>query len=143
MARAKVGGESKSAIFTRLFESRKDLLQVPSISEVLEMYASATGSQPTLKERQVAANIKSKLRKKLGLRGRRRGRRRKGRPPGVTAMRVAVAVAPRTIGSMLALEDSIDDCIYLAKRTDAARLEDVIKQLRRARNHLIVLNGAK
>ena len=38
MAKAKVGTESKSAVFTRLFESRKDLLQIPSIDEILKLY---------------------------------------------------------------------------------------------------------
>jgi hypothetical protein len=142
MARAKAEGESKSAVFTRLFDSRKDLLQVPSLDEILKLYASETGSNITLKERQVAANIKSKLRKKYGLRGR-RGRRRRGRRRAMAgAAPVAVAAAPRP-GALLALEDAIDDCIYLARKMESARLDDVVRTLRRARNHLILMNGPK
>jgi hypothetical protein len=141
MARPKANGESKSAVFTRLFEGRKDLLEIASIDEVLKLYASATGSTPTLKERQVAANIKSKLRKKYGLRGRRR--RRKARRAMAGAAPVAVAASPRAVASMLALEDSIDDCIYLARKMESARLDDVVRNLRRARNHLIVMNSPR
>jgi hypothetical protein len=139
MARAKAEGESKSAVFTRLFDSRKDLLQVPSLDEILKLYASETGSSITLKERQVAANIKSKLRKKYGLRGRRRRGRRRAM---AGAAPVAVAAAPRP-GALLALEDAIDDCIYLARKMESARLDDVVRTLRRARNHLILMNGPK
>src|SRR5438874_9216984 len=143
MARPKANGESKSAVFTRLFESRKDLLQIPSIDEILKLYESETGSSTSLKDRQVAANIKSKLRKKYGLRGRRRGKRRGRGRAAAAGVAVAVAAAPRATAGLLALEDAIDDCIHLARKMESDRLADVIKQLRRARNHLIVMAGAK
>jgi hypothetical protein len=44
---------------------------------------------------------------------------------------------------MLALEDSIEDCIYRARRMELDSLADVIRMLRRARNHLIIMAGAK
>ena len=90
----------------------------------------------------MAANIKSKLRKQLGMRGRGHRGRKRGRPPGSGNAAVAV-LAPRTTSSMLALEDAIEDCIYLARRMESERLVDVIRILKKARNHLIVMTGAK
>jgi hypothetical protein len=139
MARAKAAVESKSALFKRIFMSNKDLLKVPSIDEVIKMFEAEAGRAATDKDRGVAANIKSKLRKKLGMRGR---RRKRGRPAGSGNGAVAVMAAPR-VSSTLALEDAIDDCIYLAKRMESDRLADVIRSLKRARNHLIVMTGTK
>jgi hypothetical protein len=141
MAKAKATGESKSAVFKRLFESNKDMLKVPSIDEIIKMFEAEVGRSATLKDRGVAANIKSKMRKKLGMRGRRKGGKR-GRPMGTTNGTVAVMAAPR-VSAALALEDAIDDCIYLARRMESDKLADVIRSLRRARNHLIVMSGVK
>src|SRR5438046_9680512 len=109
MAKAKAAGESKSGLFKRLFMSNKEMLKVPSIDEAIKLFESETGRSATDKDRGVAANVKSKLRKQLGMRGRRRrGGRRRGRPPGSGTMAVAVA-SPR-VSSALALEDAIEDC---------------------------------
>ena len=56
---------------------------------------------------------------------------------------MAVAVAIPRVSASLALEDAIDDCIYLARKMESDRLAEVIRSLRRARNHLIVMTGAK
>jgi hypothetical protein len=141
MAKAKVSGESKSARFKRLFETHKELLNVPSIDAIIKMFEEEVGRAATIKDRGVAANIKSKMRKTLGMRGRRKGRKR-GRPVGSSNGAVAVMASPR-ISATLALEDAIDDCIYLAKRMDSEALADVIRSLKRARNHLIVMTGSK
>ncbi len=143
MARAKASeGESKSALFKRLFESNPELLKVPSIDEVMKLFEAETGRSATGKDRGVAANIKSKLRKAHGLRGRRRGRKR-GRPVGSGNRAAAVAVAAPRASATLALEDAIEDCIYLARKMESDRLADVIKMLRRARNQLILLAGSR
>jgi|SRR4051812_26285959 hypothetical protein len=140
MARAKAGAESKSAVFKRLFESNKEWLKVPSIDEVLKKFEAETGRSATDKDRGVAANVKSRLRKQLGMRGRRGRRgRRPGRPVGSGAMALAVA-APR-ISAALALEDAIEDCIYLARKMESERLADVIRLLRRARNQLVLVSA--
>jgi hypothetical protein len=140
VAKAKAAAESKSSVFKRLFDARRDLLQVPSIDEIMKMYEAEIGKSANDKDRQVAANIKSRMRKKLGMRRGRRGRKRRaGRPAGTPAM----ATVARASASMLALEDSIDDCIYLARKMETDRLDDVVRLLRRARNHLIVMTGAK
>jgi hypothetical protein len=139
MARPKATGESKSGRFKRLFESNKDLLKVASIDEVIKMFEAETGRSATDKDRAVAANVKSKLRRSLGMRGRRRRGGRRGRPPGSGSMAVAVA-APR-VSAALALEDAIEDCIYLARKMESERLADVIKMLRRARNQLVLVSA--
>jgi hypothetical protein len=59
----------------------------------------------------------------------------------VVPLATAVVTAPRVKATTLALEDAIDDCIYLARRMESERLVDVIRMLRRARNQLIVLTG--
>jgi hypothetical protein len=140
VAKTKVAGESKSGLFKRLFTSNKDLLKVPSIDEIIKMFEAETGRSATDKDRGVAANIKSKLRKQLGMRGRRRRGGKRGRPPGSGNAAVAVAVAPR-VSSALALEDAIEDCIYLARKMESERLADVIKMLRRARNQLVLVSA--
>jgi hypothetical protein len=139
MARTKTAGESKSGLFKRLFMSNKEMLKVPSIDEVIKLFEAETGRSATDKDRGVAANVKSKLRKQLGMRGR-RGKKR-GRPAGGGSTAVAVA-APR-VSSALALEDAIEDCIYLARKMESDRLADVIKMLRRARNQLVLVTGSK
>src|SRR3954452_17324203 len=117
MARAKASnGESKSGLFKRLFESNPELLKVPSIDEVMKMFEAETGRSATDKDRGVAANIKSKLRKAHGLRGRRRRGRKPGRPAGTGTRTAAVAVAAPRASATLALEDAIEDCIYLARK---------------------------
>jgi len=136
MAKTKSKDESKSATFARLFQANQELLKTPSIAEVMKLFEAETGRTATAKDRGVAANVKSRLRKKLGLR---RGRRRRRGRAAVANGTMAVATAPRV--KALALEDAIDDCIYLARRMESERLADVIRMLRRARNHLIVLTG--
>jgi hypothetical protein len=139
-ARAKANGESKSGTFKRLFAANRELLKVPSIADVMKLYEAEVGRSATAADRGVAANIKSKMRKEYGLR---RGRRKGGRK-AASAVNGAVALAvPRATASMLALEDSIEDCIYRARRMEMESLADVVRLLRRARNHLIVMNGAK
>jgi hypothetical protein len=141
MARPKAQGVSKSSVFTRIFEANKDLLKIPSIAEALTQFEAEYGQAPTQSDRGLAANIKSRLRRKYGLRG---GRRRKGRRAAEAANGAVAMAAPRVkASSTLALEDAIDDCIYLARRTEAAELAEVIRLLKKARNQLIMLTGAK
>jgi hypothetical protein len=137
MAKAKKKANSKSAIFKKLFAANKELLKVPSIAEVMKLFEAEIGRSATDADRGVAANIKSKMRKLYGMR---RGRRKGGRRAAGTTVAVVV---PRATAAMLALEDSIDDCIYFARKMESERLADVVRLLRRARNHLIILAGAK
>jgi DNA-binding MurR/RpiR family transcriptional regulator len=93
------------------------------------------------RDRQIAANIKSKLRREFKI-GRRR--RKRGRPAGSTAAGAGANAAPRAgrpASSLPMLEDHIDECLMLAKRLDREGLDDVIKHLRRARNIVVVKLG--
>jgi hypothetical protein len=145
MAKAKAAtGESKSAVFRRLYQSNLNLLKVPGYDDLFRLYQGEDSSrQIGTSERQVAANVKSRLRKEHKFRGRRRGRR--GRRPGVAdgAARPIMTVPQRIGAAHLALEDAIDDCIFLARRMDATRFEDVVRLLKRARNHLIIMTAKK
>lgn len=137
MAKTKSSGESKSAVFKRIFLTHKNLLSVPSIAEVIKLFEAQVGREATNNDRNIAANIKSKMRKKMGL----RGHRKKKRTVGVTSVNgghVAVA-APRTTSSFLALEDAIDDCIFLARKMESDQLTDIVRMLRKVRDQLIVM----
>jgi hypothetical protein len=140
MARTKAEGESKSQIFRRYFDQRPDLLRVPSFDEVIAMYQKEFPDRDfSDSDRQIAANIKSKLRKEKKI-----GRRRRRRRHAAAAVGVEAHAAPRAARSnsaLAALEDQIDDCLMTAKRLDREGLEDVIKHLRRARNLVVVRTG--
>jgi len=139
MAKAKADGESRSSIFTRYFTKQPDLLRVSGFDAIADLYKSEfSGRDFTDKDRQIAANIKSKLRRKYKI-GR---RRRRGRPAGATAgATVAAPRAARANSSLAMLEDHIDESLMLAKRLDREGLDDVIKHLRRARNLVVVKMG--
>src|SRR5262245_1385294 len=141
MPRTKAKPESKSAVFRRLYESNLHLLKVPGYDELFKMYQTEDSSRKVgVSERQVAANVKSRLRSDHKIRGRRRGRR--GRRARMANGAVAPEMmAPQRVGAHLALEDAIDDCIFLARKMDAIRLEDVVRLLKRARNQLIVMTA--
>jgi hypothetical protein len=146
MAKAKGDGESKSQIFRRYFEKRPDLLKESSFDDVAAMYKEEYPNRDFGdNDRQIAANIKSKLRKELKI-GRRR-RRRRGRPAGATAAAAEAGGAPRGPrgggGALFALEGQIDDCLIAARRLGRPELDDVVKHLRRARNLVIVTSGER
>src|SRR5437868_12917985 len=87
MARTKKK-ENKSAIFARLFQANQHLLTTPSIAEAIAQFEAEVGRSATDKDRGVAANVKSRLRRKLGM----RRRRRRGRSAAANGV---VAVARR------------------------------------------------
>jgi hypothetical protein len=141
MPRTKAKPESKSAVFRRIYESNLDLLRVPGYDELFRMYQAEDGSRKVgVSERQVAANVKSTLRHKHKIRGRRRrGRGRRGRM--TNGALAPAALAPQRVAAHLALEDAIDDCVFLARKMDAVRFEDVVRLLKKARNQLIVMTA--
>ena len=139
MPRTKAKEESKSSVFRRIYESNLELLKVPGYDELFRVYQAEDGSRKIgVSERQVAANVKSTLRAKHKIRGRRRGRRARLANGAVAP----VIMTPQRVGAAhLALEDAIDDCIFLARRMDAVRFVDVVRMLKRARNQLIVMTA--
>ncbi len=143
MAKAKAdSGESRSRIFTRYFTDQKDLLKQPGFDAIIEKYkAEFPDREFTAQDRQIAANIKSKLRREFGIR---RRRRRAAAAVGASTNAGTTAPrAPRTIGSLTTLEEQIDDCLMAAKRLDREGLDDVIRHLRRARNLIVVRLGGE
>jgi hypothetical protein len=145
MARTKASeGESRSSIFTRYFTKRPDLLRESNFDAVAEMYKQEFPDRDFEdRDRQIAANIKSKLRRefKIGRRRRKRGRPAKAAAAGAAAGANTAPRAGRPASSLPMLEDHIDECLMLAKRLDREGLDDVIKHLRRARNIVVVKLG--
>lgn len=140
MPRTKAKGESRSGVFRRLYESNLHLLKVPGYDELFRLYQEEDSSRKIGKsERQVAANIKSVLRAEHKIRRRRRGGRATRSVNGAAAP--AMSGQQRVAAAHLALEDAIHDCIFLARRMDPTRFEDVVKLLKRALNRLIVLTA--
>jgi hypothetical protein len=141
MAKAKVEAPSRSSVFTRYFTEDKDLLRQPGFDKIAEMYKADFPDRPfSDKERQIAANIKSKLRKEYKI----RRRRRRGRAAAAATGGSVGGAAPRLtrgIGSLHQLEAQIDDCLVQARRLGREDLEDVVKHLHRARNLVIVRLG--
>src|SRR5947209_6884475 len=86
MAKAKDEGISKSQIFRRYFDKRPDLLRESSFDDVIAMYKQEFPDRDfTDNDRQIAANIKSRMRKERKIS---RRRRRPGAPtPGASSAR--------------------------------------------------------
>jgi hypothetical protein len=133
MAKAKEK-ESLSAYFRRQFESRRDWLEAGTNADVIDQWKQDNPSEEyTKKIGQTLANIKSQLRKKHGLIRRRRRRRR-------TAEAVAEAPVkrPRTPVAVLErLEGLIDECLSYARAQNIDGFEEVINNLRYARNGVV------
>ncbi|MFO0807344.1 MAG: hypothetical protein U0746_01835 [Gemmataceae bacterium] len=137
MARTKANEESTSSIFRGIFEANPELLRVSSFVDVARLYeASGPGRKFTDRERGLAANIKSRLRKVHGIKGRRRARKAQLATASQGALRVG-----RSATSLLKLEDMVDECLMAAKRSDSEALGPVIKLLRAARNKIIHMQG--
>jgi hypothetical protein len=140
MAKAKTSEPSKSEIFRRYFEKRPELLKVPGFDDIAAMYTQEFSDRDfTENDRQIAANIKSKMRKDRNI-SRRRRRRRVG-VTGTAEATPVVARGGRGFSVLHVLEEQIDDCLIAARRLNRAELGDVIKHLRRARNLVIMRAG--
>ena len=140
MAKAKAEGVSKSQIFRRYFEKRPDLLRESSFDDVMAMYKQEFPDRAfSDSDRQIAANIKSRMRKERKI-SRRRRRRRAAAGAG-SELGIATPRAHRGVSSLHFLEEQIDNCLVAARRLERAELDDVIKHLRRARNLVIVRLG--
>jgi hypothetical protein len=133
MAR-KVSSETMSGYFRTLFDEHPEWLTFKSNALIVERWKTDhPGKEMTLKYKQSMANVKSTLRKKLG----KRRRRRKDKD------NVLIAGAVRHISShtLDQLEYMIDDCLSLARTLKAESLDTVVRNLRKARNEVVWLNG--
>jgi hypothetical protein len=120
MARNKVDKPSTSGIFKKIFAEHPELLGASNLDSVIELFQRENPNvEVTPKIRQIAANIKSTLKKKGA----------GGANPGGPALE--------------RLEDKIDSCIALAKEISVRDLRNVIWLLRRARNGARVVAGRK
>lgn len=114
-----------SAYWKAFFEQRPHLLAVKGNDEAfaywLKEHANVKEVPPSV--RQGLANVKSSLRKDLS---------------GANERGVARTYKQRTRGLPLQqLEESIDDCLAMAKNLDSESLRPVIELLRNARNVVV------
>jgi len=136
-ARNGAQGDSVSAYFRQVFKANPAWLKNRSNAAVLDQWLSdhPGHSEVPLKIRQNLANIKSVLRKKLRMR-KKPGRKPKAEAPAAEV--VVVAVPEVSVPNALEmLEESIDNCLTVARNLAPEELENVIKLLRRARNEVV------
>ena len=137
---------SLTSIYRAIYEADPSLLALPTNDDIYIRYKVKTGKDVDDKAKQINANLKSIMRKQLGVSKGGNGKpaaakKRVGRPAGSkvvvkAAAPVKVAVhAP--ISKLEQLEENIDECLTFAKNLDRAGLESVIHNLRRARNEVV------
>lgn len=141
MARtAKPGEESIGGYFRKVFSEKPDLLFTKSNNELRARWLADHPGYSEVPHRilQNLSNVKSVLRQK--------NRKKRGRPPksslGTTGAPMfsgsAPTPAPRPAPKgMEGLEESIDDCLSMAKHMDREGLAHIIKHLRAARNEVV------
>jgi len=135
MPRTKAPGESLSAKLKRLFRADTELLRTRDYDGLKAAWEKGNPGKPfSEKLRQIAANIKSRMRKDLGMRKRRR------KQSAVVANGQA-AVKPLRPVLLAPLEEHIDECLMLARGVGRDQLADVIRLLKRARNQVIMMIG--
>jgi protoporphyrinogen oxidase len=136
MARKKSKGESPFTYFRRIFGENPQWLEQKSNKDVIDRYRTDhnIGADEPVEKRikDAMANTKSLLKKKNQSPAVKRGRKRK------MAKLMGTAQHPATFET---LEYQIDDCLSMARRLDAAELENVIKHLRKARNEVVWMLG--
>jgi hypothetical protein len=127
---AKRRGASKSAYFREQFEKHPDWAAATNNKELMEQWRmDHPGKQMTKSYKQAMANVKSSLRHK----------KRGGKKRGARLHQMLMASGQRTgVSSMVGLEIRIDDCLSLARQMDADGLQNVISNLRKARNEVVL-----
>jgi hypothetical protein len=135
-------GESVGGYFREIFMADPSLLNTRSNDAILQRWLSDHGETevpPRIKN--ILANIKSVIRKKL-----RKGGRRKKK--AAVAVAVVEAMAPVLAVAYVAgtkipvpmleqLEVQVDDCLTLARSLDQDKLAGIISHLRKARNAVV------
>jgi hypothetical protein len=121
---------SKSAYFREQFEKHPEWAAATTNKELMEQWkVDHPGKQMTKSHKQAMANVKSSL----------RHRKRGGKKRGAKLHQMLTAAGQRTgISSMVGLEIRIDDCLSLARQMDADGLHNVISNLRKARNEVVL-----
>jgi hypothetical protein len=130
---AKRRKRNRSGYYRQLFTDHPEWLTISSNAAVVEQWKrDHPGKEMDLREKQAMANVKSNMRSKVH-HGKGRGRR--------LLKRVTAAGARTGNNTLVGLEMMIDDCLSLARQMDPAGLEEVIKNLRRARNDVVLKGG--
>jgi len=136
MAKSKTAEESTSAKLKRLFDADHELLRAREYDGLKAAWENAYPGKPfSASLRQIAANIKSRMRKDLGMRKRGRKRKMHASANGVAGPK------PVRPAQLVPLEEHVDECLMLARGVGREQLGDVIRYLKRARNLLIVMIG--
>lgn len=134
MGRKKSQEGSSYSYLKQLLLDNQDLLWGKKNADILARYRADHKMAPDAEvEKKVMnnlANLKSVLRKAT------RKRRR-------AAAKQAGVKAPKPGTKLEALEERIDDCLTMARHLDAEGLQDVIQNLRRARNAVVWKQGEK
>jgi hypothetical protein len=132
MARKKGGPDTVSGYFRALFEKHPDLLAYgASNAAIVEQWRKDhNGQDPSEKVMGNLANIKSLMRKKMGMVKRRR--RRKGAVNGAVAT-TKVGRPRASVSALERLEGHIDACLSMAREQDSAGLDNAVKHLLAAR----------
>jgi hypothetical protein len=136
-------GENVSAYFRQIFKENPKLLKAPSNDAVYQRWLDDHPGEQEVPTRvkQIVSFVKSTLRKK------RRKKRASGETTPPPAATVAPAVESMSSGASTAsqdlesLEESIDECLTLAKTLDRESLATVISHLRLARNEIVLKHG--
>jgi hypothetical protein len=132
--RRKRKGESMSGYFRQIFEERPELINSGSNAELIDQWCRDHPRYSAVMLRKVKANLanlKSVLRKKM-----REGFAITPRQRGYVAAAELGSTGDAATG-LERLEESIDDCLTLARNLDREGLADVISRLRLARNAVV------
>jgi hypothetical protein len=128
-------GESIASWFREYYHGNPKALKTKSNEAVLASWQAAhPGQEVTTRIKQSMANVKSTMKKKR--------RRRKAATPESGAVAVT---SPRTArintANLERLELAIDRCLDMARGLENPKLEKVIKNLRFARNDVVLISG--
>lgn len=139
MAKKRGGEGNISGYFRQVFTEHPELLKTKSNDAILAKYREDHGLAPDAElEKNIKnglANVKSIMRKKTRIRGRRKA-------AAAAAAGEVAPKAPRAGTKMETLEESIDDCLTLARTLDRDGLATVIRHLRAARNEVVWKMGS-
>jgi hypothetical protein len=135
MPRAKApSGDSISARIKAIYRNDVELLRARDNDGLKAAWEKSNpGERFSDKIRQIAANIKSRMRKDMGI--------RKRRSRGKVAVMAVDAPKPIKLTLLAPLEEHVDECLMLARGAGREQLAEVIKHLKRARNKLIMMIG--
>jgi hypothetical protein len=138
-SKSDTGGESIQGYFRVVFKENPRLLKVRSNQELFDRWLKDHPGESVVPDnvKTGLSNLKSVMRRKLGIRRKRRAMAE----AGATEAHVVRTGPGRRPGSLGLLEGRIDDALALARQLDPEGLDDIIRLLRGARNRVILRSG--